>query len=781
MKYHIKKAAVIGSGVMGAGIAALIADTGIPVVLLDMVPKELSAEEKARGIGAEDSAHLNRLALSAIDRLLADKKTPALFLPSMAGYITAGNLETSLESIRDCDWIVEVVAENLDIKRGLFRKLEPYINETAIVSTNTSGLPVSLIAEEMPPDLQRRFLGTHFFNPPRYMRLLEIIPTAKTGEGVLDFMRDFARDFLGKGVVIAKDTPNFIGNRIGSIAVPYTWKAMEKFGFDVEKADSLTGDLIGRPRSATFRTVDMVGIDVLSHVNDNLAELLEDPAEKAIFALPAVIRDMLKAGRLGDKTGGGFYKRSEDAEGKRQKLVWDYKKGEYVPVKKERSAFLEKVKENKRLGERLRALVYSEEPEGRFVWEITRDILIYAALKMPEIARNYEDIDNALKWGYNWDVGPFGIWDLIGFEEAAARMKAEGFTLPDWIEERLKKGQKFYEADPDPASPDSPYPVIRENEHSVILDLGDGVAGFEFRSPGSALTAQLRKELPEAIDEVERNNDYAGLVLLNNRKNFATGADLKEMVTAIFMGQFDGVEDRIKEFQNVSMRLKYAKKPVVAAIHGMVLGGGCEWSMHCSRVVAHIDSYVGLVEVGVGLLPSGGGLKELLQRGMEHIGVYDYKDVVPLLQKYLTQVAAAKVAMNAWEAREMNYLRPTDKIVMQYDHLIPKAKEEVLLLAREGYRQQLPVMTTVSGFTGLAAVKVVLMGMVEGGFATEYDGVIAEKIGRVLTGGDLPANTQVSEEELLTLEREGFMELMMNAKTQERIAGMAGTGRPVRN
>ncbi|MDR2048896.1 MAG: 3-hydroxyacyl-CoA dehydrogenase/enoyl-CoA hydratase family protein [Treponema sp.] len=781
MKYHIKKAAVIGSGVMGAGIAALIADVGIPVVLLDIVPKELNDEEKALGIGADDPVHLNRLARSAIDRLLADKKIPALLLPSMAGYITPGNLETSLELLEDCDWIVEVVAENLDIKRGLFRKLEPYINKMAIVSTNTSGLPVSLIATEMPPDLQRRFLGTHFFNPPRYMRLLEIIPTDKTGEDALDFMRDFAYNVLGKGVVIAKDTPNFIGNRIGSVAVPYTWKAMEKFGFDVEKADSLTGDLIGRPRSATFRTVDMVGIDVLSHVNDNLAELLEDPAEKAIFVLPAAIKDMIKAGRLGDKTGSGFYKRTEDAEGKRQRFVWDYKKGEYAPVKKESSAFVESVKENKRLKERLRTLVYSDEPEGRFVWEITRDMLIYAAQKMPEIARNYEDIDNAIKWGYNWDVGPFGIWELIGFKESSAKMKAEGFTLPGWIEERLKNGQKFYEADPDLNSLDTLYPVIRENEHSVMLDLGDGVVGLELRSPGSALTAQLRRELPEVIDEVERNNDYAGLVLLNNKKNFATGADLKEMVSAIFMGQFDGVEDRIKEFQNVSMRLKYAKKPVVAAIHGMVLGGGCEWSMHCSRIVAHIDSYVGLVEVGVGLLPSGGGLKELLQRGMEHIGVYDYKDVVPLLQKYLTQVAMAKVAMNAFEAREMNYLRPTDKIVMQYDKLIPRAKEEVLLLVREGHRQKLPVMTMVSGFTGMAAVKAVLMGMVEGGFATEYDGVIAEKIGRVLTGGDVPVNTQVSEEELLALEREGFMELMVNAKTQERIAGMAGTGRPVRN
>jgi 3-hydroxyacyl-CoA dehydrogenase len=780
VNYHIKKAAVIGAGVMGAGIAALIADVGIPVVLLDIVPGELSGEEKERGIQKDDPVHLNRFARSAIERLLEDKKIPSLVLPRMASYITPANLETDMAMLEDRDWIIEVVAENLEIKRNLFRGIEPHINKTAILSTNTSGIPVSLLAEEMPGDLRGRFLGTHFFNPPRYMRLLELIPTDRTDPGVFDYMRDFAYRVLGKGVVKARDTPNFIGNRIGSVAVPYTWKTMEEFGFDIEKADSLTGDLIGRPRSATFKTLDMVGLDVAAHVNDNLAELLEDPAEKALFVFPGELKRMLKSGQLGDKSGGGFYRRLEDPDGKRTRLVWDWEKGEYCPLKKERSAFVEEVREHKSLKDRLKTLVFSTEPEGRFIWKITRDILLYAAQKVPEIAFHYEDVDNALKWGYNWDVGPFGIWDLIGFREASAKMKEEGFILPGWIEERLEKGLPFYETEPGQNSPDR-YPVLRQMEHSVLLDLGDGVAGFEFCSPGSAITAKIRRELTEAIDEVERNNDYAGMVLFNNKKNFCTGADLKEMVTAIFLQSFDGVEDRIKEFQNISLRLKYAAKPMVAAVHGMVLGGGCEFSMHCTRVVAHIDTYMGLVEVGVGLIPSGGGLKELLVRGMEHIGVYGYKDVVPLLQKYLTQAATAKVAMNAFEAREMNYLKPTDKIVMQIDALTEKAKEEVLLLASEGLRRGLPETVTVSGFTGMAAIKAVLMGMVEGGFASEYDGIIAEKIGRVLTGGDVPVNTQVGEEELLRLEREGFMELMKNAKTQERIAGMAETGRPVRN
>lgn len=772
MKYTIKKAAVIGAGVMGAGIAAILANAGIPVVLLDIVPKEfLGAEGKKR----------SSLAVGAIERLLADKKLPAFVTNEMAGYITPGNLEDDLSLIGDCDWIIEVVAENLEIKHKLVERLLPHIKADAILSTNTSGIPVASIADNMPADMKKRFLGTHFFNPPRYMRLFEIIPTTDTDTDVVEYMAGFGYGILGKGVVKAHDTPNFIGNRIGAVVTPLALKQMKKYGFSIDKADILTGKLIGRAKSATFETADLVGIDVLMHVNNNIFNSLSDEVEKKYFKLPEEIKVMHGNGLLGNKTGAGFYKRTKDQNGKRVKMVLDFAKQEYVVPDQTEEPFIEAGKKIPRLKDRLSALIYSEEPESQFIWENISEIIYYSAKVKDEVADDYKDIDNAMKWGYNWEVGPFELWDLIGFEKAAERMKADGKKLPEWIEERLAKKEYFYERDADLNSFDSVYPVLQKFDHSTLIDLGDGVLGLELKSPGDSITANIRKEVVASIEMVESENQYKGLVLLNSGANFLVGADLKEMVTSIMAGQLSDVGDKISEFQQVSLKIKYAKKPVIAAIHGMVLGGGCEFALQASRIVAHLDTYMGLVEVGVGLIPAGGGLKELVQRNEALLKSLGCKDFIPSIQKLLFQVATAQVSKNAYEALQLGYLQPTDIIVAQIDDLAERAKEEVLRMVKVGYRQVLPKLTQVTGNTGMGTMRAILTGMADGGFITQYDAVIAEKIAKVLTGGDVPNGTKITEQELLSLEKEGFEELIQNVKTHERISGMVKTRRPVRN
>lgn len=772
MNYNIKKVAVIGAGVMGAGIAAILANSGIPVVLLDIVPKELSDEK-----GKKRSA----LAVGAIERLLKDKRLPVFATPEMAGYITPGNLEDDLSLIEDCDWIIEVVAENLEIKHRLVERLLPHIKADAILSTNTSGIPVAAIGKNMPIDLQRRFLGTHFFNPPRYMRLLEIIPTSETDEDIIEYMTDFGYHILGKGVVKAHDTPNFIANRIGAMVTPLALKQMKKYGFSINKIDQLTGKLIGRAKSATFKTADLVGLDVLSHVNNNILDSLSDEEEKEYFKLPEEIKAMCENKQLGNKTGGGFYKRTKDQNKKKINMVWNFAKQEYEILEKTEEPFIQAGKKISRLKDRLCTIIYADEAESKFLWENISEVIYYSATVKNEVADNYKDIDNAMKWGYNWQVGPFELWDLIGFEKAARRMKEDGKQLPEWIEERLAKKENFYEKDPDLNSFDYVYSVLKKFDHSTLLDLGDGVFGLEFKSPGDSITANIRKELVAAIDQVENDNQCKGLVLLNSGGNFLVGADLKEMVTSIMAGQLSDVGDKISEFQQVSLRIKYAKKPVIAAIHGMVLGGGCEFALQSSRIVAHIDTYIGLVEVGVGLIPAGGGLKELVQRNEALLKSLNCKDFTPMIQKLLLQVATAQVSKNAYEALKLGYMQPTDIIVAQIDDLTERAKEEVLRLVKDGFRQVLPKITQVIGNTGMATMRAILTGMVDGRFITQYDAEIAEKIAKVLTGGDVLNGNQITEQELLCLEKEGFTELIQNAKTHERISGMVKTRRPVRN
>lgn len=780
MELSIKKAAVIGAGVMGSGIAAQIAGAGIPVVLLDIVLPELNEDEKKKGIQKDDPAHMNLLAKVGKDRV-ADPKTGDLYLPEMADYITVGNLDTDLELLKDCDWIVEVVAEKLEIKHNLFRKIAPYINKDAIVSTNTSGIPVGSIATCMEPDLQRRFLGTHFFNPPRYMRLFEVIPTENTAPEITDAIRKFGQIILGKGIVDAKDTPNFIGNRIGAASFPVTLKLMDKYGFDVEMVDYLTGPLIGRPRTATFKTQDLVGLDITLHVMDNLSTTLEDKEEVAWFSLPDYVRKMKENGQLGNKTGSGFYKRFKDANGKKSALIWDPKKEEYIPSKKVSVEFIEETKKKRRLKDRLNTLLYSEEPEGKFLWELISSALVYSAKKVPEIADDYQEIDKAMRWGYNWEVGPFEIWDLIGFEKAADKMKADGAKLPNWIEERLAAKKPFYPNDADILSFSTVYPMIKELGHSNLLDMGDGVLALDIHSPGNCITEKLRNDIAEALDIVENERTYKGLVLLNANANFLTGADIKTMIGHLETYNYSAIEQGVADFQSVSLRLKYAKKPVVAAIHGMVLGGGLEYSIHCSRIVAHIDTYMGLVEAGVGIIPGGGGVKEMLMRGIADITAYNYADHHPVVAKYWQQIATAEVSKNAFVAKKMGYLLPTDKIVAQIDLLPQRSKDEVLLMVKEGYRQKLPAMTKVPGVDGRAYLEQIINAMRSGCYISDYDAIIAMEVAKAITGGDVPKGTLLTEQELLRLEQVGLVTLIQNQKTHERVMAMAITGKPLRN
>jgi 3-hydroxyacyl-CoA dehydrogenase len=698
----------------------------------------------------------------------------------MVDYITIGNLETDLGMLSDCDWVIEVVAENLEIKHTLFDKILPRVNKNAILSTNTSGLPIKSIADHLPENVRARFLGTHFFNPPRYMRLLEIIPSVYTDAEVTGFMKDFGYAILGKGVVEAKDTPNFIGNRIGAMSIPFLLRLMEKYGFEIETVDYLTGQLIGRPRSATFKTMDIVGLDVTSHVVDNLTAVVNDE-EKALFVLPEYIREMVRGGQLGNKSGGGFYKQVKGGKGEKITLVWDREKREYSPPKSVRIPFVEEAKKQRRLKDRLAALLYSDEPAGCFLWEAVSALLLYSARKAPEIADSYEEIDKAIRWGYNWDVGPFELWDLAGFQKSADKMREDGAKLPEWIEKRLAKREPFYINEPDIQSLSQTYAAIRKIEHSVLLDMGDGVLGLEINTPGNCITTQFCKELTEVLDLVEGDNAYAGLVLLNSNNNFLTGADLKFILGVVTDKAFDLIEETLADFQRVSLRLKYAKKPVVAAIHGMVLGGGMEYAIHTSRIVAHAESYMGLVEAGVGLIPGGGGIKELLTRAVADISPYQYADLNPVVYKYWESIATGAVSKNAFHAQQMGYLLPTDKIVMQIDLLPQRAKEEVLLLAKEGYRQKLPTMTHVTGTSGCAYLEQTINAMCSGGFISEYDAVIAQKIAKAITGGGVPKGAPLSEAELLKLEREGFLALCHNDKTRERIKAMMETGRTLRN
>ena len=800
---RIGKAAVLGAGTMGAGIAAHLANAGIPTLLLDIAPKDLSTEEEKKGATLESKAVRNRIVNSLFEA--AKKLKPAPFmLNENAMLITTGNFEDDIDKLKDCDFVIEAVVENLDIKHKIFAEVEKHRKAGSVIASNTSGIPIKSIAEPFSDDFKAHFLGVHFFNPPRYMKLVEVIPTEWTKPEVSCSIFGFLDERLGKGVVAAKDRPNFIANRVGTFGMMATVHAMSEMNLTPTEVDQITGKAIGHASSATFRTADLVGLDVLAHVNKNLYPAIPEDEDRDVFQMPEFLNGMLEKNLLGDKTGGGFYKKSKDAEGKRQILEFDFATGAYKPQAKTKFPSLDAAKQLEDLPKRIKALVWGKDKVGEFLWKTMTRTFLYAANRIPEIADTIVEIDEAIMWGFGWEIGVFETWDAIGVRESVERMRAEGRKVPANVEKMLDAGaESFYKEENGqryffdfvtndykeiPAkqgvivlkSVKDRTGVIKQNAGASLIDLGDGVACLEFHSKMNSIGGDTVQMLNYALTEVEKN--FKGLVVGNQGGNFSAGANIMLLLLAAQEEEWDDINLMIRALQNAVMRLRYSAKPVVTAPYGLTLGGGCEIAMHGDKVRAAGETYIGLVEVGVGLIPAGGGTKEMTMRAMDLAKKTPDADPLAFLRKTFELIGMGKVATSAQEARSFGILRPSDAISMNGNRLIADAKQEVLNLDAAGYVQ--PVERTdilALGEQAQAAMKLALHMMKKGGFISEHDELIGKKLARVMSGGDLNHTSFVSEQYLLDLEREAFLSLCGERKTQERIAGMLKTGKPLRN
>ncbi|MEH7109205.1 3-hydroxyacyl-CoA dehydrogenase/enoyl-CoA hydratase family protein [Bacillus sp. JJ1764] len=794
MNQLIKKAAVLGSGVMGSGIAAHLANIGIPTLLLDIVPRELTKEEEAKGLTLQDKQVRNRISASNIQKLLKQKPAPLTAKKNLA-LIEAGNLEDDLIKLKDVDWVIEVVVENLNVKKQVFERVDQYRKPGSIISSNTSGISVEAMVEGRSDDFQKHFLGTHFFNPPRYLKLLEIIPTQYTNPEVLAFMKTFGEDVLGKGVVVAKDTPNFIANRIGTYGLLVTVREMLKAGLSVGEVDSITGPLIGRAKSATFRTLDVVGLDTFYHVANNVYEKVEGH-EKEVFEVPAFLKEMVAKGWLGSKSGQGFFVK----KGK-EIFELDPTTLEYGPRKKLSTPSVELSKQEKGTANKLKALVYADDPAGNFLWSTFTQSFVYSAQLLGEIADDIVAIDRAMKWGFGWEKGPFETWDAIGVEKSVQKMKESGVEVPAWITEMLEKGfTSFYKEEEgdlyfydkgeyklvefNPKAIDlkkikKQKGVIKKNTGASLIDIGDGVALLEFHSPNNALGFDTIQMINYAIDEVEKN--YKGLVIGNQGKNFCVGANLAMMLMEAQDDNYDELDMVIRQLHKALLRVKYSSKPVVAAPFSMTLGGGAEVCLPAARIQASSETYMGLVEVGVGLLPGGGGNKELYIKHLEGLPNGVPFDLQNVAIKVFETIATAKVSTSAEEARDNNFLNFVDGVSFNGDHLLYDAKQVVLALNEQGYKPKVRKKVPVVGEPGYATLLLGAEGMRLSGYISEHDLKIAKKIAYVISGGKVPYGTEVDEEYLLELEREAFLSLVREPKTQQRMQHMLVKGKPLRN
>jgi 3-hydroxyacyl-CoA dehydrogenase len=802
MNYKIKKAAVLGAGVMGSAIAAHLANVGIPSFLLDIVPQELTEAEKKKKLTLESPEVRNRFAIMGKKRV--QESSPAsLYWKEDAELITVGNFEDHLSWVNQADWIIEAIIEDLEAKRILLKRILPFLKEKTVVSSNTSGISINSMCEGLPRDFEERFLGTHFFNPPRYMKLLEIIPAKSASQTIVEKMADLGEKILGKGVVYAKDTPNFIANRIGSFAISTVIKTMVEDGYRIEEVDQITGPVMGRPKSATFRTLDLVGLDVSAQVRKNLLENLPEK-EREYFQAPSFLQEMVTKQWLGQKTKQGFYKRVKQ-EGKEETLVLDYEKLDYRPQEKVNLPSVEMAKNIDDVRERVRTLVTNPDRGGQFAWKVLKKTLLYSAEKIPEVADDVLSIDRGMKWGYNWELGPFEIWDAIGLKSSIKRMEKEGDKIPALVERILSKdhssfygkrdGQllffdmrvdQYREIEEKPeiillASLKERKKTVLSNPGASLIDLGDGVACLEFHSKMNTIGTDTLQIMRESLKEV--GEKFEGMVIGNQGENFSAGANLMLILFEIQDENWDDVEASVKAFQDILMAIKYFEKPVVAAPFGLTLGGGCELCLSSDAVRASAETYIGLVEVGVGLIPSGGGTKEMVIRSTEGIParVTD-ADLFPFIRNTFETVATAKVATSAKEAQKIGFMRPTDRITINRDYLIRDAKETVLHLVKEGYRPpRAHQKIKVIGEKGLALLQMGLFYMREGGYISEYDEHVGKKLAYIFSGGNLPDGSEVTEQYLLDLEREAFMSLCGEPKTQARMEHMLKTGRPLRN
>jgi len=803
MRQKIRKAAVLGAGVMGSTIAAHLANVGIPSFLLDIVPPELTDAEKKKGLTFQRPEVRNRFAVMGKKRV-QESRPASLYLKGDAELLTVGNFEDHLSWVSEADWVIEVVVEDLNLKRELFKKLVPFLREGTVISSNTSGISIQKMCEGFSKDFQERFLGTHFFNPPRYMKLLEIIPIPSTSKSVVERMADVGERILGKGVVYAKDTPNFIGNRIGAFSGAMTMRTMVEDGYRIEEVDQITGPAMGRPKMGTFKLGDLVGLDVMAHVSKNLYESLPSGKEKDYFAPSPFIQQMIKNQWLGQKTKQGFYKKVKK-EGKEETLVLDYEKLDYRPQQKANFPSVEMGKNIDDVRERIKTLVYSPDRGGQFAWKVLKKTLLYSAEKIPEISDDIINIDRAMKWGYNWELGPFEIWDAIGLKSSVKKMEKEGEAIPPLVENVLSEGySSFYEKKDGNISyfdlgagqyreiEEKPeiilLPSLKDRNRTVLsnagaslIDLGDGVVCLEFHSKMNTIGADTILMMRDSLNQVREK--FEGLVIGNQADNFSAGANLMLVLFEIQDENWDTIEDGVKALQDALMAIKYFEKPVVAAPFGLTLGGGCEVCLASSKVQAAAETYIGFVEVGVGLIPAGGGTKEMLLRCTEGIppGVVDV-ELLPFVRKAFENVAMAKVATSAKEAQQMGLMRMTDKVTINRDFLIHDAKQAVLDLVREGYRPPRPKKNIkVMGERGHALLQMGLFYMREGGYISEYDEHVGKKVAQILSGGNLPDGTEVTEQYLLDLEREAFVSLCGERKTQERIEYMLKKGKPLRN
>jgi 3-hydroxyacyl-CoA dehydrogenase len=801
---RIEKAAVLGAGTMGAQIAAHLANARIPTLLLDMVPREnVLGPDGTPVMGLE---WLDRNAIARAGLEAAKKAKPAAFFTSdLASLVTIGNFDDDLAKLEDCDLIIEAVVENLEIKRNLYERVEQHRRPGSVVASNTSGIPIHLLAEGRSEDFKQHFLGVHFFNPPRYLHLAEIIRTQWTRPEVSCSIFGFLDQRLGKGVVPAKDRPNFIANRIGTYGALQTIKTMLDDGYSIEEVDRVTGPAVGRPKSATFRTFDLVGLDVFSHVIKNLYDALPEDEERAMFVAPEFLTNMVARGTLGNKTRGGFYKRQKGEGDKKEYLVLDPATLEYRPSQKVKFPSLEMAKNIEDTSERIKSLVWSKDRVGAFLWKTFSHTLSYAANRIPEIADTLVEIDRAMRWGFGWELGPFEAWDAIGVEASVTRMKEEGRGVPANAQKLLDAGAKsfykkhdgqqfYFDFASEQYLPLSDTPgtiilksvkdrtgVIKKNAGASLIDIGDGVACLEFHSKMNAIGGDTLQMLKTSLAEVEKN--FVGLVVGNQGQNFCVGANIMLMLMEAQEENWEELDMMSRVFQQSTMSLRYSPKPVVVAPFQMVFGGGCEMVLHADRVRAAAETYIGLVEVGVGIIPAGGGTKEMLVRALDSIPKnLDDADPFPFVKRAFETIALAKVATSAEEARAFGFLGADDTISMNADRLIADAKKEVLALAASGYVQPQPRTDILAlGMPALATFKLGIHQMKRAGYISDHDALIGEKLARILTGGDLNHETRVSEQYLLDLEREAFLSLAGTRKTQERLAHMLKTGKPLRN
>ncbi len=787
---------------MGGGIAALLAGAGIQTKLLDIIPPDLSDAEQ------NEPQARNRIAQNGLDNLAAAK--PALLMqPKDLDLITIGNLEDDFEQISDCDWIVEVVVENLSVKHKLFERIESVRKPGTIVSSNTSGIPLKAMSEGRSPEFKQHFLGTHFFNPVRYMKLLEIIPGQQTLESVLEFMADFGERILGKGIVWAKDTPNFVGNRIGIHGMVKSLQVMLEDGLSIPEVDALFGPVLGRPKTAMFKTADLVGLDILSHVAANTFDLITDDEDRESFKIPEFVTTMIAGNLLGKKTQGGFYKTELTPEWQIIRKVINPQTLEYNTYEPPEFACLAEAKKADTLQGKINAVVYGDDKGAEFAWKALASNLIYSANRIPEISDTIVEIDNAMKWGFNFEMGPFETWDAIGLSKSVDRMKADGLTVPENIDNMLAAGHTtFYKTENGQRqfydfSSASYQPVrmsaniisladrkttghtVQSNEHASLIDLGDGVFCLEFHSKMNSLNQNIIQAIHDGIDYVDEQG--VGLVFGNQAGGmpgaFSAGADLSAVRQAVTENRLEEIEQMIKNLQYGLLRARYASVPVVAAPYGLALGGGCEVCLASDRIVAHADLYMGLVEFGVGLLPAGGGCLALWRNFIEAIpeAAMADMDLTRLFIPAFMAVAMAKVSMSAAEARTNGFLKSTDRIIMNRDYLVGEAKKEVLRMVDAGYVPPAKRKIKVLGEAAQGMASTQIADMQRAKYISEYDAFVLKRIAYVMSGGSIRANSLIDEDVILTLEREAFIDLLKEEKTLARIDHMLKTGKPLRN